>query len=107
MLHDIIEKGFYYHYKHDPSGELNDYACEVLGVGLHTEEMDSAFVVHRPLYVEAPTFMMGKFFDVLPLLIWMSSIEVNGHTTQRFTKITDPRIIAELRLQSAKMYGAS
>ncbi len=34
----IPEKGFYYHYKHDPKGEVNNYAYEVMGVGSHTEE---------------------------------------------------------------------
>lgn len=34
----IPEKGFYYHYKHDPKGEFNNYAYEVVGLGLHTED---------------------------------------------------------------------
>lgn len=31
------EKGYYYHYKHDSEGEINNYAYEVIGVGLHSE----------------------------------------------------------------------
>lgn len=35
------EKGFYYHYKHDPNGSFDNYAYEVLNIGHHTESMDS------------------------------------------------------------------
>jgi hypothetical protein len=29
---------FYYHYKHDPSISVNNYAYEVIGVGMHSED---------------------------------------------------------------------
>ena len=32
------EPGFYYHYKHDPDGPLNNYAYYIYGVGHHTED---------------------------------------------------------------------
>jgi hypothetical protein len=31
------EPGYYYHYKHDPNGPLNNYAYYIYGVGHHTE----------------------------------------------------------------------
>lgn len=31
------ELGFYYHYKHDPTGAVNNYAYEILNIGHHTE----------------------------------------------------------------------
>lgn len=34
----VPEVGFYYHYKHDPTGSVNNYAYEVVGVGFHTED---------------------------------------------------------------------
>ncbi len=37
----IPDKGFYYHYKHDPNGLVNNYAYEVLNIGHHTEEEDT------------------------------------------------------------------
>ena len=62
---NVPEKGFYYHYKHDPEGEVNNYAYEVIGVGIHTEEdcrpEDSSMVVYRPLY-NANIFEVGIFF---------------------------------------------
>jgi len=33
---NVPEKAFHYHYKHDPKGEVNNYAYEVIGVGIHT-----------------------------------------------------------------------
>ena len=33
------EPGYYYHYKHDPNGPLNNYAYYIYGVGHHTEVM--------------------------------------------------------------------
>jgi hypothetical protein len=47
---NIPEPGFYYHYKHDKNGSINNYAYEVVGVGHHTEEQDTYFVNYRPLY---------------------------------------------------------
>src|SRR6202030_4172939 len=32
------EPGYYYHYKHDPNGPLNNYAYYIYGVGHHTED---------------------------------------------------------------------
>jgi hypothetical protein len=49
----VPEKGFYYHYKHDSNGSINNYAYEVIGVGHHTEEENAHFVVYWPLYKEA------------------------------------------------------
>lgn len=52
------EKGFYYHYKHDPLKDEFNYAYEVLNIAHHTEVEgleESAMVVYRPIY-EAPVF---------------------------------------------------
>ena len=32
------EPGYYYHFKHDPNGPLNDYAYYIYGIGHHTED---------------------------------------------------------------------
>ena len=46
--------GYYYHYKHDPAGPVDNYAYLVVGVGHHTEDdarpVDKLMVVYRPLY---------------------------------------------------------
>ena len=103
----VPEKGFYYHYKHDDTKGVADYAYEVVGVGLHTEDdcrpEDSSMVVYRPLY-EAFVYTNGKLFDLRPLEMWMGDVTKDGQTFKRFTKITDPEIIEKLEEIKGEMY---
>ena len=50
----LPKPGYYYHFKHDPSGSLSNYAYYIYGVGHHTEdncpEADAFMQVYRPLY---------------------------------------------------------
>lgn len=109
----VPEVGFYYHYKHDPSGSVNNYAYEVLGVGFHTEDNARAgeehFVIYRPLY-EASVCKASKelgvpCFDTRPLEMWMGNVTKDNPTTPRFTKITDEETLAKLREIRDEMYG--
>lgn len=111
----IPEKGYYYHHKHDPTGPLNNYAYEVIGIGLHTEGSHTElspkdqFVVYRPIY-EAYVYKMGKIYDIRPLELFMENvkkIDKSGKekTFPRFQKITDENIISELKKKVAEMYG--
>ncbi len=102
----IPEKGFYYHYKHDPKGEVNNYAYEVLNIGHHTEINgldESAMVVYRPLY-EASVYKIGKHWDVRPLPMFMEKVEKEGVMMDRFTPITDPEIIKLLEEKCNELY---
>lgn len=103
----VPEKGFYYHYKHDPAKGVRDYAYEVVGTGVHTEDdcrpEDTSMVVYRPLY-EAFVFTAGKLFDLRPLEMWMGNVEKDGKMIPRFAKITDPAVIAELSKIRDVMY---
>ena len=93
-----VEKGFYYHYKHDQQGEINNYAYEVIGFGMHTELHDDLMgelVLYRPLY-EAFVYKRGKWFDVRPIVMFLEPVVKDGKTIERFTKITDPVLIAKL-----------
>jgi len=101
---EMPEKGFYYHYKHDPTGPFNNYAYEVMGVGHHTEEEESYFVVYRPLYESAFVYKKGKLFDIRPLGMFMESVTKDGKTFPRFAKITDPELIRRLEEQRGRMY---
>ena len=104
----VPEKGFYYHYKHDPSGEVNNYAYEFLNVGRHTEDdcrpEDALLAVYRPLY-EAFVYRNGKMFDVRPLSMFMEEVTKDGKTFSRFACITDPETIATLKEKRREMYG--
>jgi hypothetical protein len=105
----IPEKGFYYHYKHDPSGPINNYAYEIMGVGCHTEDdcrpQDANMVVYRPLYEDASVYKAGKLFDLRPLEMFMEDVAKDGKTFPRFKKITDEAVIGELNTIREKMYG--
>ena len=100
----VPELGFYYHYKHDPNGPVENYAYEVLGVGFHTEDFvkpgEEYFLIYRPLY-DALVYRTSKAlnfpcFDARPLEMWMGNVEKDGKTIPRFQKITDPAIISRL-----------
>lgn len=103
----VPEKGFYYHYKHDPVGEVNNYAYEVLGVGHHTEDdcrpEDANMAIYRPLY-ESSVYKAGKLFDLRPLEMFMEDVIKDGKTFPRFQKITDENIIAQLEKIVGDMY---
>lgn len=103
----VPEKGFYYHYKHDSTGEINNYTYEVIGTGYHTEDdcrsEDVNMVVYLPLY-ESSVYKAGKFFDIRPLLMFMENINKDGKTFPRFTKIIDPDIILKLQEIKKQMY---
>ena len=103
----IPEKGFYYHYKHDPKGHVSNYAYEVVGVGCHTEEdcrpLDANMVVYRPLY-ESAVYKAGKLFDLRPLEMFTEDVAKGGKTFSRFEKITDLKVIEELKTIRNQMY---
>lgn len=98
---------FYYHYKHDPSISVNNYAYEVIGVGMHSEDdcrpEDANMVIYRPIY-ESSVYKAGKFFDLRPLEMWMGNVTKNNKTFKRFEKITDPEIIKKLEKIKGEMY---
>jgi hypothetical protein len=102
-----IEPGLYYHYKHDPEGSVNNYAYEVLNIAHHTEIDgldESAMVVYRPLY-EAFVYIHGKHWDARPFDMFMEDVTKDGKTFPRFTRITDPEIIAQLEKIRKEMYS--
>ena len=98
----VPEKGFYYHYKHDPKGPFNNYAYEVLGIARHTED-ESLSVIYRPLYENR--YLEGMDCSNRPLEMFMEDVTKDGKTFPRFTKITDEAIISELKTIKSHMYG--
>ncbi len=96
------QPGFYYHYKHDPSKPLNNYAYEVLNIGSHTET-DEYMVIYRPLYPSS-VYLAGKMLDVRPHAMFMENVIVDGIEKMRFTPITDPETIRQLEVIKKEMY---
>ncbi len=107
---NLPDPGYYYHFKHDPNGPLNNYAYYIYGVGHHTESdcrADDAFMqVYRPLYEEGYAYRNGGLFDLRPLRMFFEPAERNGKKVPRFTPIVDPQVIAQLAAIKARMYPA-
>ncbi|MES2953097.1 MAG: DUF1653 domain-containing protein [Patescibacteria group bacterium] len=99
----LPEKGFYQHYKHDPTGPENNYMYEVVGIGRNTEEK-TLTVLYRPLY--RSEWMPPADYQSRPLEMFTGSVEKDGSTTPRFTKITDPELTEKLTEIRGSMYGA-
>ncbi|MGH7113979.1 MAG: DUF1653 domain-containing protein [Stellaceae bacterium] len=104
----LPESGYYYHFKHDPRGSVNNYAYYIYGVGHHTEadcRVEDAFMqIYRPLYEEAYAYRNGGLFDLRPLHMFFEPAERNGATVPRFARIADPAVIAQLAAIRARMY---
>lgn len=101
------EPGYYYHYKHDPAGAINNYAYYIYGVGVHTEDdcrpEDQFMQVYRPLY-ESYVYRNGKMFDLRPLGMFYEPAIIDGKEIERFTRITDPTVLAALEKIKREMY---
>ena len=101
------EKGFYYHYRHNPDESVNNCAYEMLGTAFNTESTDSRgddptpflkdeVVIYRPLYSQSLIEKAGRDFWVRPVAMFEEMITKDSKTFPRFQKITDPKIIEEL-----------
>ncbi len=108
------EKGFYYHYKHDPNGPINDAAYELMGSAFSTESaghsdnpdhfLKNEVVVYRPLYESALVYKAGKRFWTRPAHMFLEQVTKEGKTFLRFQRITDPAVISELEKIRDEMY---
>ncbi len=112
MPKKVPEPGFYWHYKHDPEGAINNFAYEVVGIGFHTEdnarEGEEHFLVYRPLY-ESSVYRASRelgipCFDNRPLDMWMGTVEKDGKTIPRYVRVTDAATLVELEKIRDTMY---
>ncbi|MFZ2150307.1 MAG: DUF1653 domain-containing protein [Minisyncoccia bacterium] len=103
----IPGKGFYYHYKHNPAGTVNNYAYELIGVAMHTEAdcrpEDANLAIYLPIY-ESGAYRAGKFLDARPLEMFMENTTKENKTFPRFQKITDEKVITALQKIKGEMY---
>ncbi len=108
MNNNLKIGGFYYHYKHDPSKDIYNYAYEIINIGHHTEIEgldESQMVIYAPLYPEAGVYKAGKHFDLRPLTMFLEPVTKEGKTFSRFQEITDPELIEKLKLKKQEMYA--
>ncbi len=96
------EVGFYYHYKHDPHGVVQNYAYEVIGVGTHTET-EEKLVVYRSLY--QTEMQDGVHYWIRPRDMFVERVTKDGRIFPRFQKITDAGIVEKLKQIKNEMYG--
>lgn len=105
---ELPEPGYYYHFKHDPAGPVNNYAYYIYGVGHHTEDncrpQDAFMQVYRPLYEEGYACRHGGLFDLRPLYMFFEPALWQGRTVPRFTRVTDPAVIAQLAAIKVRLY---
>lgn len=99
--------GYYYHYKHDPNGPVNNYAYFIFGAALHSEddapEREKWMQSYIPLY-ESLVYRLGKCLDMRPLAMAMEYVVVDGVSKPRFSRIEDSEVIAQLRTIRNEMY---
>ena len=105
-----LEPGFYRHVKHDPSLGICHHTYEFLNIAHHTEVDgldESALVIYQPLYDWAPVYKKGKHWDARPQVMFLSDREdeQSHQMVKRFTRISDPTLIAELVKIRNTMYG--
>ncbi len=97
-----VQKGFYYHYKHDANGQLNNYSYEVIGIARNTEE-NTFTVLYRPLYES--DWMPPADFQSRPFEMFIGDAIKDGKTVPRFQLITDKETISKLKAIKEEMYG--
>lgn len=93
----IPERGFYYSYKHDPSGPIYNNAYYVSFVGfLSKKQGGDAQVVYWPLDKEAPVYKAVKGVDLKSIEEWFEEKEKDGIKVPGYELIADEEIIEKL-----------
>lgn len=89
----MTNKTYYYHFKHDPSVSINNYAYELIGLGKNADT-DEEFVIYKPLYRNDH---IGKCdFYIRSKNNFFETIIRKGKKIKRFKKISDKKVIAQL-----------
>lgn len=94
-------KGYYVHYKHDPSRSTYDHMYEVVGIGRNTETKTYT-ALYRPLYKN--DWFLPANFQSRPIDMFLGNVKKDGKVIPRFTRITNKKLIAKLKILQKKMY---
>ncbi len=99
----IPEKGFYYHFKHDPKKDIYNYAYWVLPVLANdADNPDEPKVSYLRLYKE-PNNWFRKFVEFFDKTKIERPENVTNQLT-RFVKINDPELCEKLKERFYEMY---
>ncbi len=88
-----IQKGFYYHFKHDPNLSINNYAYRLVGIAKNSET-EEVTVIYKPMYKNK--WLSEAELISRPIDIFMDTVNKPEYTGPRFRFIEDPEIIAKL-----------
>lgn len=99
---NIPKTGFYYHFKHDQQGEVNNYAYEVVGLGVHIETGELQ-VEYRPLYYSSLAYGLRINYH-RHLSMFMGEVMVGDVKKPRFKRVEDMSVIAKLLKFRNRMY---
>ena len=86
---------FYYHFKHDPTKGVSDFAYQIVGIAVHSED-ESLFVAYRPLYTPNHVIDNEGNFNIRPLTMFVENVTKSNYDGPRFRLIKDPEIIKQL-----------
>ena len=98
----LPQKGFYYHFKHNPEISINNYAYEILGTAKNSED-NSLNVIYRPLYKNE--FLGNADYFARPLNMFLENVTLGDKTLPRFSLIADPELISKLEIIKSKLYN--
>jgi hypothetical protein len=98
----IVQPGYYYHYKHDRAVGIRHYAYRVLGMARHSESKE-ALVLYRPLYDN--TYLGSAICSARPLNIFLETVVVGGARRRRFRRVISPRVVRMLSGFDRQMYA--
>ena len=90
-----VQIGFWEHYKRRRYISHQHGRYFVVGVGRHTENSEQ-LVAYFPLYQDDKKGIVQGQLSFRPLSMWYETVQYEGGAVQRFTKITNSRVIHDL-----------
>ncbi len=112
----MIEKGFYYHYKHDPQKGMFDAAYEVTGCAFNTEAggsvhsddpsvfLETEVVIYRPLFADSLVYKADGRSWIRPAKMFLEVVDQGGQEKTRFIRVTDREIVEKLEKARDDLY---
>lgn len=93
---------FYYHFKHNPD-DVYDHAYMIDGFGFDAEK-DCEVLFYKPLYEVDILKGSGMKVFVRSIENFTEMVTREGNTFPRFSRVTDPEIIAKLESKKMELF---